>query len=249
MNKMKFYAGLLLLGAVTFTFSSCGDEEEELENSGYVDNNDSDNGNGSEENKPNGSIIGTWVLNENKSVSSFESKELDEFIKNNPTLPISEDMIKEFSGALSDILGSTTIFKEDGVVIMKDQDGSEETGTYKTQDPQLEITLKDENGKDFTIKAGSDLSSLISDEEGGMGANISAKVDKLQYSVSGDVLTITIVNSGSANLKALMGSVIGGEDSGMDLGFDLSLILGMLTNVPENLNYTQMAVLVFDRSK
>jgi len=235
MKKLKFLGWAILAGAMALSFNSCGDDDDDE----ILDNGQEQNGqngqNGQKEEAKGGNIVGTWVLDVNASSSDINAPGLEELMQSDP------EMVSEYAGAATDIIGNTIIFSEGGRVEMWYEDEDSLSGTYKTIGSDLELTLPDEDGVMHTLKTGVDIVKEFSEgeESEALSEYMSMKVTSMQYTSEGNKLIINIIANGSFDLKAMM-SAMSGE--GFEMEFDNSEM-----NLPDVIEYTYNTKLVYNK--
>ena len=171
----------------------------------------------------------------NASSSDINAPGLEELMQSDP------EMVSEYAGAATDIIGNTIIFSEGGRVEMWYEDEDSLSGTYKTIGSDLELTLPDEDGVMHTLKTGVDIVKEFSEgeESEALSEYMSMKVTSMQYTAEGNKLIINIIANGSFDLKAMM-SAMSGE--GFEMEFDNSEM-----NLPDVIEYTYNTKLVYNK--
>lgn len=143
MKNLKYYLYALLIGAFSLSLYSCNEEEDDGTNDG-IENNDS-----SKHDTPKGgNIVGEWYFNSKMSEITIGEDDL---------LPILSTLIPDFDiQKAMNVLGEKVEFKEDGTLIIYDNEG-----TYSTNNGDLSISAILENGNPLNLKKGADFAALL----------------------------------------------------------------------------------------
>jgi hypothetical protein len=142
MKYFKYYLYALLIGALSVSFYSCNEEDDELTD-------ETENSNSSKYDTPRGgNIVGEWYFNSKMSEITIGEEDL---------LPVLSTLIPDFDiQKAMNVLGEKVEFKEDGSLIIYGNEGN-----YSTNNGDLSISAMLENGNPLNLKKRADFAALL----------------------------------------------------------------------------------------